>query len=71
MRLIGWSARGFDAVARNADHIAQRILPHVEPGAIILLHQGREHSPLAIERVLITLNERGYACVIPRDEQLR
>ena len=71
MRLIGWSARGFDGVAKDTDRIAERILSRVRPGAIILLHQGREHSLIAIERVLAALQERGYACVIPRDEQLR
>lgn len=71
MRLIGWTARGFDAVLSNADEILRRILPDVTPGAIIVLHQGREHSLPVLERVIMALKERGYAFVIPDDSQLK
>jgi peptidoglycan/xylan/chitin deacetylase (PgdA/CDA1 family) len=70
MRLIGWTARGFDAVVTDPEQIVNRILPHLQPGAIIVLHQGREHSLRVLERVIVELTGRGYAFVIPRDEQL-
>lgn len=71
MRLIGWTARGFDAVVSDADHILTRILPRLTPGAIIVLHQGREHSLRVLERVIVAVQERGYAFVIPEDDALR
>jgi peptidoglycan/xylan/chitin deacetylase (PgdA/CDA1 family) len=71
MRLIGWTARGFDAVRSDPDEILARILPHLAPGAIIVLHQGREHSLRVLEHVIVALKERGYAFVVPQDEQLR
>lgn len=71
MRLIGWTARGYDAVMSDAEQILARMLPHVSPGAILVLHQGREHSLRVIERVLAALRERGYAFVIPDDAALR
>lgn len=71
MRLIGWTARGFDAVRSDPDEILGRILPHLRPGAIIVLHQGREHSPAVLEHVIVSLKGRGYAFVIPRDDALR
>jgi len=71
MRLIGWTARGFDAVVSDPDHIAGRILAELRPGAIIVLHQGREHSLRVLERVIVALKERGYQFVIPADAQLR
>jgi peptidoglycan/xylan/chitin deacetylase (PgdA/CDA1 family) len=71
MRLIGWTARGFDAVMSDPDEVLQRILPKVKPGAILVLHQGREHSLRVLERVIVALKERGYAFVIPDDAQLR
>lgn len=71
MRLIGWTARGFDAVVGDPEQVLQRILPSVAPGAIIVLHQGREHSLRVLERVVLALTERGYSFVIPADEQLR
>lgn len=71
MRLIGWTCRGFDAVLTDVESIVARMLPHVRPGAILVLHQGREHSLRAIEAVIKALQERGYAFVVPADQQLR
>lgn len=71
MRLIGWTARGFDAIRGDADEILTRMLPHLEPGAILVLHQGRAHSLHVIERVLVAIRERGYDFVIPPDDALR
>ncbi|HJQ40996.1 MAG TPA: polysaccharide deacetylase family protein [Thermoanaerobaculia bacterium] len=71
MRLIGWTARGFDAVMDDPRQILDRILPRVKPGAIVVLHQGRAHSLRVIEHVLDALQERGYALVIPDDAALR
>ena len=71
MRLIGWTARGFDAVVQDPDQVLARILPALGPGAIIVLHQGREHSLRVLERVITALAERGYSFVIPDDSQLR
>ncbi len=71
MRLIGWSIRGFDTVTNDAQRVAARIIPHVEPGAIIVMHQGRPHSVACISRVVDELLQAGYACVIPSDERLK
>lgn len=71
MRLIGWTARGFDAVVSDPEEVVARILPKVVPGAILVLHQGREHSLSVLEHVIQTLKERGYEFVIPDDAQLR
>ena len=70
MRLIGWTARGFDAIRSDADEIIRRLLPHLRPGAIIVLHQGREHSTDVLEQVIVALKEQGYTFVIPDDAQL-
>ncbi|MEK6374177.1 MAG: polysaccharide deacetylase family protein [Acidobacteriota bacterium] len=71
MRLIGWSARGFDGVSTDIDQIVRRILPRAFPGAIVVLHQGREASAACIARVVDELRARGYAFVIPADERLK
>ena len=71
MRLIGWSARSFDAVLSDPEQILGRILPELRPGAILVLHQGREHSLRVLERVIVAVKERGYAFVIPDDAALR
>ena len=71
MRLIGWTARGFDAVRSDPDEVLGRILPHLQPGAIIVMHQGREHSLRVLDHVIAGVKERGYSFVIPQDEALR
>lgn len=86
MRLIGWSVRGFDAVMWDGlsspsadalenpsriDRVVRRIVPHVFPGAIVVLHQGRGISARCIARVVDELRARGYAFVIPDDERLK
>ena len=52
-------------VAPTPTRSSRRILPHLRPGAIIVLHQGREHSLRVLEHVIVALKERGYAFVIP------
>lgn len=61
LQLIGFSARAFDAVERNPDVIAARIVKSLEPGAIVLLHQGREWSLPAIEKTIHAIRGRGYS----------
>jgi peptidoglycan-N-acetylglucosamine deacetylase len=70
MRLIGWTARGFDAVLTDPEEIARRIVPAIAPGGIIVLHQGRAHSLATLERVITALQAQGYTFVIPADAQL-
>ena len=71
MRLIGWTARGFDAIRVDPTRVAARILRRVEPGAIIVMHQGRPHSLTCIERVVDDLRGSGYSFVIPADDRLK
>ena len=71
---IGWSARGLERWHTVAEPVATRVLRHLAPGAILLLHEGpRVPAAIrvaAIRRVLERLHEQGYQCVIPAPEQL-
>ena len=71
MQLIGWTSRGYDAVWTDPARILSRLLPHVKPGAIVVLHQGREHSLRVVEQVITAVKERGYSFVIPDAAALR
>ena len=71
MRLIGWSVRGLDTVTADPDRVAARILPHVAPGTILVLHQGRPHSLACIQRIIDDLQREGYAFVLPAAERLK
>jgi peptidoglycan/xylan/chitin deacetylase (PgdA/CDA1 family) len=65
MKLIGFSARAYDAVIRDPAKIANAIARKLEPGAIIVLHQGRAWSIDSIARTIDAIRERGYSFVIP------
>jgi peptidoglycan/xylan/chitin deacetylase (PgdA/CDA1 family) len=71
MRLIGWTVRGFDTVTSDPGRVAARIVARVEPGAIIVLHQGRQHSAACIERVIDELQRAGYSLAIPSEDRLK
>jgi len=77
LRLIGWTVRGLDTLRRDPVKVAERIERGVCPGAIVLLHDGRQtgnephFSARCLELTLQRLQARGYRFVIPLPEQLR
>jgi peptidoglycan-N-acetylglucosamine deacetylase len=74
IRLIGWSARGFDGLFHNPEAMANRIHRSIQPGAIILLHEGRrdrQGRPINVtlaESVLTRLAADGYVFTVPEEE---
>jgi peptidoglycan-N-acetylglucosamine deacetylase len=74
MKLIGWSARGFDGLFHNTEAMAGRIHKSIQPGAIILLHegrrdrQGRPTNLILAETILSRLTAEGYAFIVPDEE---
>ncbi len=79
LRLVGWSARGFDGMtARAADPAAvvRRIMATLQPGGIALLHEGRRGrdgeavNVCALELLLSELTARGWRAVLPPDDTL-
>lgn len=73
MQLIGWSARGWDTVARTPLLAATRIMRDVTPGSIILVHEGRAISAHrgyeVVDQLLPRLTQAGFRCIIPSDDQ--
>lgn len=65
MKLIAFSARAYDAVASDPSKIANAIAKQIQPGAIVVLHQGRPWSLDAIARTIDAIRDRGYSFVIP------
>jgi peptidoglycan/xylan/chitin deacetylase (PgdA/CDA1 family) len=74
MKLIGWSARGFDGLLHNTEAMAKRIWKSIQPGAIILLHEGRRDrhgrpiNLILAETVLTRLTAEGYVFIVPDEE---
>jgi peptidoglycan/xylan/chitin deacetylase (PgdA/CDA1 family) len=74
MKIIGWSARGFDGLFHNTGAMANRICKSIQPGAIILLHEGRrdrQGRPINLilaETVLTRLTAEGYVFTVPDEK---
>lgn len=53
LTVVGWSVRALDGVASaDPERVAQRVIPKLEDGAIVLLHDASErdeHTPASIE----------------------
>jgi peptidoglycan-N-acetylglucosamine deacetylase len=69
---IGWSARGYDAVAKDPAAIVARIERDLAPGAIVLLHEGARHgrNVETIARLLQRLDALGYRATVPGVEHV-
>ena len=63
LQVIGWNARSLDTIFTDPEKIVARIDRRLEPGAIILLHDGNipvERLLATVKVLLATLRERGY-----------
>jgi len=69
LHCVGWTVRGMDGSSRNREGVIRRILKRVQPGCIILLHEGKSVAPdvrvQALSAVLEGLEQRGLRCVLP------
>lgn len=66
LRVIGWSARGLDTHTADPQRIVARIARRLEPGAIILLHDGdipAERLVVTVKLLLAKLREYDYEVV--------
>ena len=66
LKVVGWTVRSFDTRIASPERIVQRILRQLEPGAIILLHDGNipaERLVLTVQSLLAKLREQDYAVV--------
>jgi peptidoglycan/xylan/chitin deacetylase (PgdA/CDA1 family) len=73
LKVIGWSARGFDTQSTKPERIVARIVRQLEPGGIILLHDGKipvARLVLTVKLLLATLREHGYE-VVRLDKMLK
>jgi peptidoglycan/xylan/chitin deacetylase (PgdA/CDA1 family) len=74
---VGWTARGLDYGDHNPSRVAGRLLCHLRPGAIFILHpecrnrRGENSSLAALEIVLREIDRAGFRCVLPQESQLR
>ncbi|HEY3595293.1 MAG TPA: polysaccharide deacetylase family protein, partial [Polyangiaceae bacterium] len=69
LTIVGWSVRGWDGVRTNPDRVVARVVPKLQDGAIVLLHDASEKddrvpaSVAALPRILAALRKRGLDAV--------
>jgi len=71
LKLVSWTRRGFDTVARDPAHVAARLTRGMRAGDVIVLHDGSSHSrstarPMvteALPRVLDAIAAAGLRAV--------
>jgi peptidoglycan-N-acetylglucosamine deacetylase len=73
LKVIGWTIRSLDTITTDPEKIVARSARRLEPGAIILLHDGNipaERLVATVKLLLATLRERGYD-VVRLDKMLK
>lgn len=71
LRMIGWSANGFDGIPHDPERVVTRILKGLRPGNVILIHENRLPGmrpgtrARTLDRLLRRLHEEGFRTVLP------
>jgi peptidoglycan/xylan/chitin deacetylase (PgdA/CDA1 family) len=52
LQVMAWSRRGFDAVETDAGKVLERIVAHLGPGDIVLMHEATPIAEQVLEGVL-------------------
>ncbi len=66
LRVMGWTVRSLDTRITEPERVLQRVTPRLEPGAIILLHDGNIPSGrlvMTVKQLLARLREQNYTVV--------
>ena len=61
--VIGWTIRSFDTVKTINEKLIDRIIHKISSGAVLLLHDRVDKTPMLLERILIFAQENNYQCV--------
>lgn len=69
-KTIGWNIRSLDGGTQNQELIFNRLIKHISPGGIVLLHDTGKHSVLVLEQFLQFLQQSNYE-VISVEELLK
>ncbi len=61
--VIGWNNRSFDTVLKNRTLVLKRIIKHISPGGIILLHDTQPNTLYILEHLLLYLKQHQFEAV--------
>jgi peptidoglycan/xylan/chitin deacetylase (PgdA/CDA1 family) len=62
-KTIGWNIRSLDGGTKDQELIFSRLIKHISPGGIVLLHDTGKHSVLVLEQFLQFLQQNNYQVV--------
>ncbi|WP_433765072.1 polysaccharide deacetylase family protein [Flavobacterium ginsenosidimutans] len=62
-KTIGWNIRSLDGGTKNQELIFNRLIKHISPGGIVLLHDTAPHSVFVLEQFLQFLQQNNYQVV--------
>jgi peptidoglycan/xylan/chitin deacetylase (PgdA/CDA1 family) len=71
LRMVGWSANGFDGVSHDPERVVKRIMRVLRPGGIALIHEGRLPGmkpgtrAKTLDMLLHRIGDAGYRTVLP------
>jgi peptidoglycan/xylan/chitin deacetylase (PgdA/CDA1 family) len=63
MHEIQWNVDSLDWKDPTPQQIYERVVGKVQPGSIVLLHNGAKNTPAALPSILETLQKEGYEIV--------
>lgn len=66
LKVLGWTIRSLDTRITDSERIVQRVTARLQPGAIILLHDGNipaDRLVLTVKLLLAKLREQNYTVV--------
>ncbi len=61
----GWRGHSRDGVCSDVDRVLSRLRRGLQPGSILLIHQGLPHSLAVLQRLLEMLEREGWTLTIP------
>jgi len=65
-RVVAWSKRSLDTLARDPEVLLQRITRNLKGGDIILLHDNQEITANILEKLIQEINNKGFR-IVPLD----
>lgn len=58
MEVIGWNIRSLDTVLKSEKNILKRIVPRLQKGSIVLLHDTSSKTTRVLEQLLLIMKQR-------------
>lgn len=70
VEVVAWSFRSFDTVSSSPGSILRKTIENTRNGDVLLFHDSTELTAGILEKIIVSLQERGFA-FIPLDEMLK